>query len=67
MAYLLIFCSISNIVLHFLFPNYLLKWVHAPVLNMTIYNYISKYLHSAELKFKSAQMEKLRKKIQKKT
>ena len=27
--------------------------MHAPVLNMAIYNYISKYSHSAELKFKS--------------
>jgi len=33
---------------------------------MTIYNYISKYSHSAELEFKSVQMEELRKKIQKK-
>ena len=52
--------------MHSLFPNYLWKWVHAPVLNMTIYNYISKYSHSAELEFKSVQMEELRKKIQKK-
>ena len=67
MAYLVVFCSISSIVLHFLFPDYLLKWVHAPVLNMTIvYNYISKYSHSAELEFKSVQMEEMEKKNPKK-
>jgi uncharacterized phage-associated protein len=63
-----VFFSISaGIDLHSLFPDYILKWVYAPVLNMTIYKYISKYSHSAELEFKSVQMEEWRKKIQKKT
>jgi uncharacterized phage-associated protein len=60
-GYLSVFCSISGIVKHFLFPDYILKWVYTPVLNMVIYNYVSRNSHSAELKFKSVQMKKWRK------
>ena len=63
-----ILCSISSIGLHLLFPALIIEMgTRSGFKNMIIYIIIlTKYSYSAELEFKSVQMKKWRKKIQKK-